>query len=209
MQKAKALHGGLIAASLALSIAAAGPAWTQSGPDPVGELKKTSTFDRAQHVDLARSVTGTPVCYFREEGSSHKLDIGIGVVGAFIRVASGDGPLDAGAIPLPPLKVFAGKELTKLVDGDLKATGEYEAFAVYEGAVDYVPNIRTGYGGGFLVVAKGDTKSFLDMVVRARREFVVVQSQAQPGNVDVIAIYNFNASAASALLACAKRHVQA
>lgn len=124
MQKAKAFHCGLIAASLALSMAASGPVLAQSGSDPIGELKKTSTFDRVQHVDVAKSAKGTPVCYFREEGSSHKLDIGIGAFGAFIRVASGDGPLDASSIPQPPLKVFAGKELTKLFDGDLKATGE-------------------------------------------------------------------------------------
>jgi hypothetical protein len=198
----------MLAVSIALSMAAIGPACAQSGMDPVGELKKKSTFDQAQHVDVAVSAKGAPVCYFREEGSSHKLDIGIGAFGAFIRIASGDGPLDAASIPQPPMKVFAGKELTKLVDGDLKSTGEYEAFSIYDGMIEYVPNIETGYGGGFVVVAKGDTKTFLDMVVRARREFVVVQSQAQPKNVDVIAIYNFNAGTASALLACAKRHVQ-
>ena len=116
--------------------------------------------------------------------------------------------MDAGSIPKPPLKVFAGKELTKLVDGDLKATGEYDSFQVYGGAVDYVPNVKTGYGGGFVVVAKGDARAFLDMVARARQEFVVVQASAEPKNVDVIAIYKFNAGTVSALLACAKKHVQ-
>lgn len=198
----------LVIAIVVGSMTAVRPAWPQGGSDPIGELKKTSTFDRAQHVDVAKAAKGTPVCYFREEGSSHTLDIGIGAAGAFIRVASGDGPLDTGSIPKPPLKVFAGKELTRLVGGDLKSTGEYEAFQVYDGAIDYVPNLKTGYGGGFVVVAKGDAKSFLELVVRARREFIVVQSKAEPKNVDVIAIYKFNASAASALLACAKKHVQ-
>lgn len=208
MEKAKAIHSCLTVAVFTLSMTAISPAWSQAGTDPIGELKKTSTFDRALHVDVAKSAKGKPVCYLREEGSSHKLDIGIGAVGAFIRVASGDGPLDAGYIPKPPLKVFAGKELTKLVDGDLKSTGEYEPFQVYDGAIEYVPNLHTGYGGGFVVVAKGDAKSFLDIVARARKEFVVVQSEAAPKNVDIIAIYNFNANAVSALLACAKKHTQ-
>ena len=208
MAKAKARHSGLAIALFALSMTAISPAWPQSGADPIGELKKVATFDRAQHVDVAKSDTGKPVCYFHEEGSSHKLDVGIGAAGTFIRVASGDGPLDAGSIPKPPLKVFAGKGLTKLVDGDLKSTGEYEPFQVYVGAFDYVPNVKTVFGGGFVVLAKGDAKVFLDMVAGARREFIVVQSSAEPKNVDVIAIYKFNASAASALLACAKKNVQ-
>lgn len=201
-------HFCLVVALVMGSMTVISPAWPQGGADPIGELKKASTYDRAQHVDVAKPAKGKPVCYFREEGSSHTLDIGIGAAGAFIRVASGDGPLDAGSIPKPPLKVFAGKELTKLVGGDLKSTGEYEAFQVYDGTIDYVPNLKTDYSGGFVVVAKGDAKSFLDMVARARQEFVVVQSKAEPKNVDVIAIYKFNASAAAALLACAKKHFQ-
>lgn len=185
------------------------PAWSQGGADPIGELKKTSTFDRAQHVDVAKPVKGKPVCYFREEGSSHKLDIGISAAGAFIRVASGDGPLDAGSIPKPPLKVFAGKELTRLVDGDLKSTGEFEPIQLYDGAVDYAPNIRTQFGGGFVVVAKGDAKSFFDVIARAGpRDFVVVQSASAPKNVDIVAVYKFKASVIPALLACAKAQFQ-
>lgn len=201
-------HFCLVVALVMGSMAVISPAWPQGGADPIGELKKASTFDRARHVDVAQPATGKPVCYFREEGSSHTLDIGIGAGGAFIRVSTGDGPLDAGSIPKPPLKVFAGKELTKLVDGDLKSTGEYELIQTYAGAFDYVPNIKTVFGGGFVVIAKGDAMAFLDMVARARREFVVVQSGAEPKNVDVIAIYDFNASAVSALLTCAKKHVQ-
>jgi hypothetical protein len=208
MLKVKEIQCRLVIASFALSMTVITPAWPQGGADPIGELKKASTFDRAQHVDVAKPAKGKPVCYFREEGSSHTLEIGIGAAGAFIRVASGDGPLDAGSIPKPPLKVFAGKELTKLVGGDLKSTGEYESFQTYAGAFDYVPNVKTVFGGGFVVIAKGDAKAFLDMVARARREFVVVQSGAEPKNVDVIAIYDFNTSAVSALLACAKKHVQ-
>jgi hypothetical protein len=181
---------------------------SQAGGDPIGELKKTSTFDRAQRVDVGTSRKGKPVCFFREEGSSHTLSIGIGAVGAFIRVASGDGPLAAESIPKPPLQVFAGMEITKLVDGDLKSTGEYMPIEIYEGATDYVPNLDTEYGGGFVVIGKGDAKSFFDMVASARKQFVVVQSTAEPKNVDVIAIYDFKASAIPPLLACAKKQIQ-
>lgn len=206
MENTKAIHTCLAVALFALAMTAISPAWSQSGADPIGELKKTSTFDRAHHVDVAKSATGKPVCYFREEGSSHTLDIGIGAVGAFIRVASGDGPLDAGSIPRPPLKVFAGKELTKLVDGDLKSTGEYESIRGYDGAIDYVPNISTLYGAGFVVIAKGDPKSFFEMVVRAGpKDFVVVQSASTPKNVDIIGIYKFNMSVIPVLFDCAKK----
>lgn len=206
MQKAKAIHSCLVIASFALSMTAINPAWSQAGADPIGELKKTSTFDRARHVDIAKSSKGKPVCYFREEGSSHELDIGISADGAFVRVASGDGPLDAGSTPKPPLKVFAGKGLTRLIDGDLKSTGEYEPIQVYDGAVEYVPNIATLYGAGFVVIAKGDPKSFFEMVVRAGpRDFVVVQSASAPKSVDIVAVYKFNMSVIPVLLDCAKK----
>ena len=74
--------------------------------------------------------------------------------------------------------------------------------------MDYVPNLDTEYGGGFVVIAKSDPKSFFEMVARARQEFVVVRSIATPKNVDVIAIYNFKVSAIPALLACAKKTIQ-
>jgi hypothetical protein len=189
------------------SAVATGPVQSQ-GRDPIGSLSKTSTFNSAQHISLGKSRNGKPVCFFREEGSSHRLDIGMTADGAFIRVEHGDGLLAAGSIAKPPLKVFAGKELTKLVDGDLKSTGEYEQFQIYGGAVDYAPNLSTEMGNGFAVIAKGDAKSFFEMVARARGEFVVVQSVSEPRNVDVIAIYKFNASAIPALLSCAQKHAR-
>lgn len=136
------------------------------------------------------------------------LDIGISAEGAFLRVQSGDGPLGAESIPKPPLRIFAGKDVTKVVDGDVKATGEYERFQTYAGAIEYVPNLVTPYGAGFVVVSKGDTQSFLEMVVRARGEFVVIQSTLEPKNVDVIAIYHFQKSTMTALLSCAKKHIE-
>jgi hypothetical protein len=220
MQKAKAIHSCLVIASFALSMTAINPAWSQAGADPIGELKKTSTFDRARHVDIAKSSKGKPVCYFREEGSSHRLDIGLSADGAFIRVESGEGPLAnesnfnpelplvTRTNPKPPLRIFAAKGLTKVINGDVKSTGEYEPLQFYGGAVDYVPNIDTVFGEGFVLVTKGDTKSFLEMVTRARGEFIVVQSVAEPKNFDGVAIYGFKASTLAALLACAKKHIQ-
>ena len=148
------------------------------------------------------------MCYFREEGSSHILDIGIGADGAFLRVESGDGPLEPAAIPKPPLKVFAGKALTKMIDGDEKVTGEYQQIQPYNGAVAYAPNLTTRYGAGFAVIAKGDAKAFLETIVRARGEFMVVQSAAAPKNVDIIAIYKFKPGTMTALLSCAAKHLQ-
>jgi hypothetical protein len=54
----------------------------------------------------------------------------------------------------------------------------------------------------------GDAKSFFDMAARARGEFVVVQSISETKQSDVIAIYHFKASTISALLSCAKKHIQ-
>jgi hypothetical protein len=197
-----------LAISLVSALALVATAAQAESRDPIGSIVKTATVDRAEHVNLGKAKNGGLVCFYREEGSSHRLDIGIGASGAFIRVESGDGPLAEDEIPRPPLRVFAGKELTRLVDGDLKSTGEYEPMQTYDGAVDYVPNIDTGMSGGFVVVAKGDATAFLDTVARSRREFTVVQSVAAPKNVDVIAIYDFNARPLQALIECAKKKLR-
>lgn len=199
--------GSCLAASVVLG-SAVGPAQSQGRGDPIGSLVKTSTFNSAQRISLGKSRSGMPVCFFREEGSSHRLDIGMTADGPFIRVEHGDGPLATGSIPKPPLMVFAGKGLTNLVDGDLKSTGEYEQFQIYGGAIEYAPNLDTEMGNGFAVVAKGDAKAFFEMVARARGEFVVVQSVSEPKKLDVVAIYDFNANAISALLLCEKKHIQ-
>lgn len=184
--------------------------WAQSlgRGDMIGDLIRTSTFSRADHVNVGKSNMVKQACFFREEGSSHMLDIGVGTDGAFIRLAYGDGPLPAESIPKPPLQVFAGKQLTKLVDGDLKATNEYEPIQIFDGAVNYTPNLATRYGSGFIIVTDGDTRSFLEMVARARGEFMVVRSVSEPGKVDVVAIYDFKESTVSALLSCAKKLVR-
>lgn len=198
-----------LAISIALgSVVAASPARSQGRGDPIGDLIKTSTFSSAERINVGKSSKGTLACFFREEGDSHKLDIGMSTDGAFIRVEHGDGPLPTASIPKPPLQIFAGKRLTKLIDGNEKSTGEYAQLQIYGGAVDYVPNINTKYGDGFVLVTKGDAKSFFEMVARAHREFIVVRSVSETKRLDVIAIYHFKASTISALLSCAKKHVQ-
>ncbi len=189
-------------------IAAINPVQSQNRDDLIGSLTKTSTFDRAQRINVGKSSKGKPVCFFREEGGSHMLDIGISRDGAFIRVAHGDGPLRAEEIPSPPLRLFAGKAMTKVVDGDEKITGEYEPLLTYGGSIDYVPNLVTDFGNGFAVVSEGDPESFLGVVARARGEFAVVQSASEPKKLDVVAIYDFKTASVSALLSCAKSHVR-
>ncbi len=188
--------------------AAPSPAQPQKRGDPIGSVTRISTFARAQGINVGKSSTGKPVCFFREEGSSHKLDIGISADGAFIRVEHGDGPLPPEAIPTSPLQLSAGKAVTKLVDGDEKNTGEYTPLFVYDGSIDYVSNLVTDFGNGFVVVSQDDPESFFEIVARARGEFAVVQSTSEPKKSDVVAVYKFTTKSISALLSCAKKHIR-
>ena len=201
------------------SVMAAGPALPQGGVDPIGELKKTATFDRAQRVDVGKSSKGKVVCFYRQEESDSNMDIGIRADGAFIRVESDEDrlpnesnfnpalPLVTRTNPKPPVRIFSAKGLTKLVDGDVKSTGEYGQLQIYGGAVDYVPKIKTIYGDGFVLLAKGDAKSFLELVVRAHGEYIVVQSVSEPKNLDGMGMGDgFKESTISALLSCAKKY---
>jgi hypothetical protein len=190
------------------SVVATSSAQSQGRGDPIGELIKTSTFSSTERINVGKSSKIKLACFFREEGDSHKLDIGMSTDGAFIRVERGDEPLPTASIPKPPLQIFAGKELTKLIDGNVKSTGEYAQLQIYDGAVDYVPNLNTKYGDGFVLVTKGDAKSFFEMAARARGDFIVVQSVSETKKLDVVANYHFKASAISALLSCAKKHIQ-
>jgi hypothetical protein len=213
-------HPYLVISVVLGSVVATSPAQVQGSVDPIGELKKTSTFDRVQGVNVGKSSKGKVVCFFEEEGSTEILSIGISTDGAFIRVESDPDrlpnesntntalPLWSRTNPKPPVRIFAGKQVTKLVDGHEKYTDDYEPLQIYGGAVDYVPNIKTIYGDGFVLLAKGDAKSFFEMVVRAGREYIVVQSVSEPKNLDgVVGAYRFKASTISALLSCAKKHI--
>jgi hypothetical protein len=214
----KCFHAYLAISVVLGSVMAASPARSQGGGDPIGNLTKTSIFDRAQRVIVGKSSKGKLACFIEQEGSTATLYIGISPDGAFIRVESGPDrlpnesnfnpalPLVTRTNPKSPVRIFAAKGLTKAVDGDVKLTGEYAQIQSYDGAVIYVPNIDTVYGDGFIVVAKDDTKSFFEMVVRAHDEFIVVQSVSEPKDLDGMGIYGFKASTMSALLACAKRY---
>lgn len=188
--------------------AVSAPARPQRRSDPIGSVTRTSTFDRARGIHVGKSIKGTPVCFFREEGSSHKLDIGIGSDGAFIRVEHGDGPLPPEAVPTSPLQLFAGKAMTKLVDGDEKQTGEYKPLRIFGGSIDYISNLVTGFGSGFVVVSQGDPEAFLEIVALARGEFMVVQSASDPNKTDVVAVYKFTTKSVPTLSACARKHVR-
>jgi hypothetical protein len=178
-------------------------AYSQERGDPIGALSKVSTFDHAQRVNVGKTKAGKIACYFREEGSSHSLDIGMTADGAFIRLETGD---SRETTPTPPLRAFAGKQLSKRVGKDEYATDEYEILQEYGGGIEYyVPKFDTG---DFVLVAKGDAKAFLEMVARAKTEFVVVQSTADKKKTDIVAIYNFTTAAITALLSCAKSRVQ-
>ncbi|MDO8878809.1 MAG: hypothetical protein Q8M24_22980 [Pseudolabrys sp.] len=172
-------------------------------PDPIGPLTKTQTFDRAQKINVGRTQSGKTVCYFREEGSSHSLDIGVSSEGAYMRLETYD---ERATTPAPPLRVFAGKEITRRQGGNEYVTGEFTVLQAYAGAFDYyVPNPKQE---GFAVIAKGDAKAFLDMVARANNEIVVVQSAAAPKVANYVAIYHFKPAAIAPLLACAKEKVK-
>lgn len=187
------------------ALVATGSAQSPGRGDTIGDLVRTSTFSNTDHVNVGKSNLVKQACFFREQGSSHMLDVGVSADGAFIRLAYGDGPLQAESIPKPPLQLFAGKQLTKLIDGDVRVTGEYEPIQIYDGAVNYTPNISTRYGSGFIVVTDGNARPFLEIVARARGEFIAVRSASQPGKVDVVAIYDFKESTMLALLSCAKK----
>lgn len=195
-------------AATSVPAAAPSPAQLQRTGDPIGHLTKTSDFDRARGIGLGKSSKETPVCFFREEGGSHVLDIGMSAYGAFIRVEHGDGPLPVEAIPTSSLRLFAGKAITKTVGGDEKNSGEYEPLLIYGGSIEYVPNLVTEFGNGFVVVSQDDPKSFFEMIARARGEFVVVQSVSEPKKLDLIAIYKFEPGSIPALLSCASKHIR-
>ncbi|MGA7971776.1 MAG: hypothetical protein WCA36_03140, partial [Pseudolabrys sp.] len=80
--------------------------------DPIGSLTRTATFDRAKRIYVGKSKSGTVACYFREEGDTHRLDIGIAAAGAFVRLQT---PEPREATPALPVRVFAGKEKTRRV----------------------------------------------------------------------------------------------
>ena len=178
----------------------AGAALAQAGGDPIGLPTDVSIFNRAQKIDVGRTAAGKTVCYFREQGSSHMLDIGVTADGAFLRLVTSD-PREA--TPPPPVRVFAGKQVTR----GQYVTDEFTELQGFDKNVDYyTPRPDRG---DIVLLAKYDAAGFLEMVARARGEFVVVQSTANPKVQDIVAIYHFKTSAIPTLLACLNARVQA
>jgi hypothetical protein len=167
--------------------------------DPIGSLTRTATFDRAKRIYVGKSKSGTVACYFREEGDTHRLDIGIAAAGAFVRLQT---PEPREATPALPVRVFAGKEKTRRVGNNEFATGEYTVLKAYDGPVAFsVPEPRQG---GFTALAKSNAKQFLEMVAAAKGEFAVVQSAQGGKAANIVAVYRFNSALVPVLLSCAK-----
>ncbi|MBI1204308.1 MAG: hypothetical protein GC182_17555 [Rhodopseudomonas sp.] len=163
-------------------------------------MTPTGVFDRAKRVYVGKSPTGAVACYFREEGDSHRLDIGIAAPGAFVRLAT---PEPREATPTPPVRIFAGKEKTRRVGGNEFTTGEYTILKAYDGPVAFsVPEPKKG---GFTAVGKADAKRFLEMVAAAKGEFVVVQSERGAKAANIVAVYRFDATMVPVLVSCAEK----
>lgn len=182
---------------IAIATLALGPAAAQERGDPIGPLAKIATFDRAHKVDVGKTNAGKIACYYREQGSSHTLDIGVAGDGAFIRLESGD---QRDTTPASPVIVFAGKQIGR------GGKDEFQVLRQYLGGIRYFVPYRER--GGFILLARGEAKAFLEMVARARTEFVVVQSAADPAKTDIVAIYDFTTASIPALLSCAKARLQ-
>lgn len=196
------LQRGLIV-GVALAALTATAAMTQERADPIGPLTRTQTFDRAQKIEVGRTKSGKTACYFREQGNTHTLDIGISADGAFMRLDTAD---EREKTPAAPLKVFAGKEITKRVGGDEFSTGEFNVMQAYDGPFDYF--IQDPGRDSFTVIARGDARAFLDMVARAAKQFVVVQSANDPKTVNYVGVTDFKPAAIPALMACAKERMK-
>jgi hypothetical protein len=173
-------------------------ALAQAG-DPIGAITRTAVFDRAQKINVGKTAGGQTACYFREEGSSHSLDIGMTADGAFVRL---EAPEERETTPRPPLRLFAGKRGER---GGY-VTDEFTVLQPYKGRIEFYASQPDR--SDFVVIAKADPQAFFEMVARARNEFVVVQSVTDPKNVNMVAIYDFKTSNIPALLACAKARIQ-
>jgi len=185
-----------------LAIAALGfvlPVAAQSGADPVGAIRRTAPFEGGHGVMLGRDAAGRAVCYFREQGDTHQLDIGIGIgaAGAFVRL---DTPEPRDATARHPVRVFAG--LQQIENG--KATDRFKALDTFAGAVSF--HVPRKDQAGFVIVAAGDPAAFLAVVAAARRNFLVVESRQPPAAREYVGVGDFDRPAADALVACARRH---
>lgn len=164
--------------------------------DPIGSIVPTGRFEGSPKVQLGRAAAGRTVCFVREQGDSHRLDIGVSASGAFVRLAT---PEPRDAMPLPPVRVYAG--LQQAEQG--RATDRFMVLKPHDGNVTYI--VPSPALGSFTLLADGTPEAFLAVVAAAGGNFLVIE-QRRPPVRDYVAIYEFNDQAAAALAACRQRH---
>ena len=192
------LRPALIALCAALTVPLAAAA---DEADPIGVLDEARTSEAANSVLIGADRAGGPVCFVRETGDSHHLDIGLASSGAFVRLEAPDSDADARA-PAPPLRVYAGEQL---IEGDM-ATDRFTAVLSFAGTARFARFAEPQKG--FVILADDDSAGFLDVVAAARGRFLVAESMQAGGGLDYVAVYDFNAETAAALAACAAANVK-
>jgi len=165
----------------------------QAQTDPLGPITQTGRYEGGQGVLLGRNSAGRTVCFRREEGSSHRLDIGVSPHGAFARL---DSPEPRESTARDPVRVYAGQ----------RGPGErFAVLAAFDGNARHsVPNASSS---GFTLIAT-EAALFLAIVAAARGQFLVIESRQPPQTREYVAIYDFTRVAGEAVLACAARHVR-
>lgn len=178
---------------------AALPAAAQADRDPVGEIRQGAAASVGHDVLVGRDAANRPVCFRREQGDSHRLDIGIGADGAFVRL---DTPEPRESTARSPVRVYAG--LQQVEDG--KATERFMVLAPFAGEVRFfVPQADRA---SFTILATGDPAPFLAVVAAARDNLLVIDSRQPPPAREYVAVYAFDRAAADVLIACARQHVR-
>ena len=166
--------------------------------DPVGPVSQTGRYEGGQSGLLGRDSAGRTLCFRREEGSSHRLDIGVSRHGAFARLET---PEPREATARDPVRVYAGQRGPMAPNrGD-----RFAVLAAYDGAARHF--VANPSSSGFTLVAT-DAAAFLAVVAAARDHFLVVESRQPPAARESVAIYDFTRAAGEAMLACAARHVR-
>jgi hypothetical protein len=178
---------------LLLGVALAWPALglAQGQSDPIGAITQVAPFPGGHGVMLGRDAAGQPLCYVIEQGSSHRLDIGVGTRGGFVRLET---PEPGDAPPRPPLVVYAGK----------RGSGDrFVAIRAFDGQVSFI--MPQAGRKGFVLLAPADPAGLLGVTAAAKDNFLVIDARGPSADRAYVAIYKFDQPAADALLACARR----
>lgn len=178
--------------SAALAVALLAPTLAALGQgDPIGAVKQTGSYAGGHGVLLGRDAAGEPVCYVVEQGDSHRLIIGLGRKGAFVRLES---PEPRETAPKSPVRVFAG---VRQVERGREE--RYAALKTFAGDVLYT--VPQSSRRNFLLVASADPAAFLAVVAAAKDNFLVIEARNGQGR-DYVAVYKLDQAAADALVAC-------